>query len=224
MDKTSDTKKAIGIFFPPFSAVELIALIYPLLLFVIENGKIALLIIPGTIWDSLQHDIGAEPLALIIGWGLVLFGIYLFFSHLIKSIMWHKPLSKEEKKWFSLVFYIVLIFTDISSFDHRVTQSASGMWGTIENVFRGYILVRSLLAALILDELVRKNKDTVYAQQMIDKPVQKLELIIIFIAGTITFFFLQMNHDFFSTVVLCYFYTMTIIHAYRKIFRRNSES
>lgn len=229
------------ILFPPFSERELITLAYLVVLMV----SVAVISDPSAIVTAI-FDL-AKRLTFYGAYGLwdfitasldltefVLYGlgalavIWILYDIAIRQ----QKESLETKKFVAYIFYAALSLISVmvlsrsigtyfikSAFDFILTRTRSfDVWTLINNIVIGFLLLRSMLTALITYAYVKLNQEHLLAMRMTDEQMNRTELVMLIVAATAIFLFLVQGNDRLVAVLLSYFYVTLLLDIYRKIF------
>lgn len=213
-------KYAQKIFLPKFSELELLTFVYLLMLVFLQNlPKIVppaiklvqlfrlenLLQLP--LWDTIQIVFGVL-IMLALATGLV----YKLIYHALHS---HK-MSLFDKEMLAPLFYLLLggfSFLSTKALLNLPLQSPLDYANRLISLF---ILIQSGGTFFLTYLIMELEIDEILGKRVTDEQLSKLELAILAIAGFVIFTLLHPSHSLSSTIILSYFYLISLIHLLRK--------
>lgn len=204
-------------FFQQISESEVIIFFYFLFLGVIEHrGEIAVKIfaIVKDFWLITNPSDFFE--ALIVCLFLVLILSYTF-GNLIWFACSKTHWKDKEKLFFSFWFYSLLSAFSIYSLISFSSLPDNSRLSFIYKLSLIFMTVRSLFTLLITLILSKLEKLDLLLTQITNRQINFSELFLTLIIGGVLYLLIRPENNFSSTVVLCFFYTSTLLLFYRTI-------
>jgi hypothetical protein len=195
--------------FPPFSELEVIALVYLLFHFFFEiRNEIYpyLLQLVITSWNNTSHPVWGKLIIILYG-AMICYTIYLVITHAILN----RTLKDHERGVFAFIFYLVLSVITLFSLSSIEPTDVH----IIDIVIIWYLLIRSLLTILSMLILLRAERIHIVKNQLKDKQVTKVELLLLLLLSTVFYIYLRGEKDSMLAISIAYFYVTFIISVFR---------
>lgn len=229
------TKYLTGIFFPPFSELELLALFYLLLL---TGYRFREAILEITL-EFVSYQMKSTDFQVLLG-GISLLVILLYTFYRLGSLgMTQKPMSQEEKRYFTNYYYLLIsAFTFYSVCGELLDFRLEKFFFNLNNLILYFVLLRSIFTFVITfltygwahrsTSRFAQKLNNFYYSRVLTVQANKLQIVLLLFFGVVFFNFWVSSYSVAKTIILSYFYTTTILQLFNSykgklLFSNNRE-
>ena len=193
-------------FFPKFSEIETISIIYIFAFSIIYNFIYKAEKILYGLYSNISGLIVIDILIL----GIIFAYTYKLIYILSKSAFTKEKLKDSQRVGLATTFYLLSsLITLIASFEFFINFEYS-ILNLVNSFVLFYILLRSLFVLSATNPLLNQDPKLII-ERFDDRQTNKLELTILLILVPVIYIFLKPNYSFFTALALTYFYSDIIL-------------
>ncbi len=200
----------VSFFFPPFSEIDLVSMFYLLFLTGIHHRE-----------SLISLGLESSNMFLIMVLSIPI-GLLVFYNAVSYS-----QISKEEKGIFAFSFYLFLSLVSMYAlvYPHLVSNSNYGstLLKELEFIILAYLFLKSI-SRLILMRFAYKLVAEDMTNQMNNKQIVPMELILIILFAPVLYLLVQEGNSIAQTLSLSFFYLTTLNNLVSELISRFSTS
>jgi hypothetical protein len=170
------------------------------------------------VYSSLfKFDTFSDQAVVFVCLFIVVLFLLLLLYRIIKNALVYELLHYKEREMLSGFFYMSIgLVSTQSILDHR---SFSDVFNnlSITTILPAFILARSIISLGALYLFTRTSRENVYATQLTDDQMTKLDVLLSILLGIIIYMWIRRSEMVATTIIVSYFYITMLVLIIHKL-------